>query len=244
MEIVAIVFMLGAGGALATFVFVAMSIARREREHAVQREAAPAASRDAIGASLLVHVLVCGRVSADEALRQVRRRAGLAAPVTTGIDVTSWSESYARVASVAQRATLLETAVQLVASTSTPIPLRQYAALLDLSFGLGFQTDALAKLREQYGFEYVDHAKDARPRGADHKPLFERAPRARGELFAVLGVADGATRAEVVAAYRKLVAQHHPDRFHGAAASERSAAAARFIELTKAYEELLAFFRD
>jgi DnaJ-class molecular chaperone len=99
-------------------------------------------------------------------------------------------------------------------------------------------------LREQYGFDYVDHAKDARPRGADRKPLFERAPRARAELFAVLGVAEGATRAEVVAAYRKLVARHHPDRFHGGAAEERSAAAARFIEITRAYEELLASFRD
>src|SRR4029079_136064 len=92
------------------------------------------------------------------------RGAGIAAPVTKGIDVTSWADRYAQISTPQQRAGLLETAVQLVRS---PIPLRQYAALLDLSFGLGFHTDALAKLREVYGFEYVDHAKDARPREAD-----------------------------------------------------------------------------
>jgi DnaJ-class molecular chaperone len=35
------------------------------------------------------------------------------------------------------------------------------------------------------------------------------------------------------------VSQHHPDRFHAATAEEQSAAAARFIEITRAYEELM-----
>jgi len=47
------------------------------------------------------------------------------------------------------------------------------------------------------------------------------------------------TRSEVSAAYRKLVSQHHPDRYHGASAAEQSEAAARFIEITRAYEELV-----
>jgi DnaJ-domain-containing protein 1 len=119
---------------------------------------------------------------------------------------------------------------------------------LDLSFGLGFRTDALARLRQTYGFEYVDHAKDARPRSADRggsdTPLFARVQRARPELLGILGVGAEATRQEISAAYRKLVAQHHPDRFHGAPVDEQRAAAARFIELTRAYEELLLTIGD
>lgn len=244
MELLAIVFMLGAGGALAAFVLTAMAIARRENE---PTETLPP-QRDSVAASLLFHILGAGGTAPEEAMRQVRRGAGLAAPVTRGIDVTNWAETYARAASPQQRASLLETAVQLVASRSGPIPLRQYAALLDLSFGLGFRTDALARLRQTYGFEYVDHAKDARPRSADRggggAPLFERSHRPRTELLAVLGVSATATRQEIGTAYRKLVAQHHPDRFHGAPMEEQNAAAARFIELTRAYEELLAMLGD
>lgn len=245
MELLAIVFMLGAGGALALFVLAAMAIARRERDN-VESQVPP--QRDSVAASLLVHILSAGGSSSEEAMREVRRGTGLAAPVTRGIDVTNWAESYARQATEEQRQSLLETAVQLIAARSGPIPLRQYAALLDLSFGLGFRTDALARLRQIYGFEYVDHAKEARPRSSDRgsggAPLFERARRARPELLAVFGVSEEATRTEVGAAYRKLVAQHHPDRFHRASVEEREAAASRFIELTRAYEELLTTFGD
>lgn len=244
MELLAIVFMLGAGGALAAFVLAAMAIARRENE---PRDTFPP-QRDSVAASLLFQILTAGRTTSDEALRLVRRGAGLAAPVTRGIDVTNWAETYARAATQEQRHSLLESAVQLVAARSGPIPLRQYAALLDLSFGLGFHTDALARLRETYGFEYVDHAKDARPRGADRggggAPLFTRDQRARPELLGILGLSGEATRQQISAAYRKLVAQHHPDRFHAASDEARNAAAARFIELTRAYEELLFSIRD
>jgi DnaJ-domain-containing protein 1 len=243
-ELLAILFMLGAGGALAAFVFAAMAIAKKESE---PRQPMPQ-QRDSVAASLLFHIVSAGGVASDEALRQVRRGAGLAAPVTRGIDVSSWAETYARAASAEQRAELLERAVQLVAGRPGPVPLRQYASLLDLSFGLGFHTDALARLRERYGFDYVDHAKDARPRSADRggggAPLFARPVRPDGELRRVLGVRADATRQEISAAYRKLAAQHHPDRFHGAASDVQGDAAARFIELTRAYEELLLLVRD
>jgi hypothetical protein len=243
-ELVAIAFMLIGGGALAAFVLGAMAIARRENE---PNDTLPP-QRDSVAASLLVQILIAGGTAADEALRQVRRGAGLAAPITRGVDVTNWAETYARAATREQRASLLETAVQLIAARKGPIPLRQYAALLDLSFGLGFHTDALARLRETYGFEYVDHAKDARPRTADRggggAPLFERAQRPRPELLGILGLSGEVTRQEISAAYRKLVAQHHPDRFHISSEEERNAAAARFIELTRAYEELLLTIRD
>jgi hypothetical protein len=243
LEILAIVFMLVAGGALAAFVLGAMAIARRENE---PRGPQPQ-HRDAVAASILFQILSAGGTASDEALRQVRRGAGLAAPVTRGIDVTNWAETYARAATPPQRSTLLEIAVKLVAAGPGPIPLRQYAALLDLSFGLGFHTDALARLRETYGFEYVDHAKDARPRSADRgggAPLFARPQRAHPELLGIFGLSGEVTRQQVGAAYRKLVAQHHPDRYHGAPLEEQNAAATRFIELTRAYEELLLTFRD
>lgn len=244
MELLAIVFMLGAGGALAAFVLGAMAIAKRENEP----RGAPPPQRDSVAASILFQILTVGGTPSDEALRQVRRGAGLAAPVTRGVDVTNWAETYARASTPQQRSALLESAVQLVATRSEPIPLRQYAALLDLSFGLGFHTDALARLREMYGFEYVDHAKDARPRSADRggggAPLFARSQRAHPELLGLLGLSGEVTRQDVGSAYRKLVAQHHPDRYHGASLDEQNAAATRFIELTRAYEELLLTFRD
>jgi len=236
----AIVFMVVAGGGLAAFVLVAMTIARREEQHARGGGDAVAAApqRDSIAASLLYHVVSAGGVASDEALRRIRRGTGLAAPVTPGIDVTSWAETYARHSTPQQRGELLELAVQLVAAHS-PVSVRQYAALLDLSFGLGFQTDALARLRELYGFEYVDHAKESRPRGADRAPLYVREARPREDLLRVLGISGATTRQEVSAAYRKLVSQHHPDRFHGASPEAQNEAAARFIELTRAYEELV-----
>lgn len=243
MELIAIFFILVAGGAVAVFVMAAYAIARREQEGGP----APPPPRDAIAASILVHIVAAGGRSLEEAARSVRRGAGLAAPITAGIDVGNWSESYARQATSEQRAQLLETAVRLVAAEG-PVPLRQYAALLDLSFGLGFRTDALARLREQYGFEYVDHARDGRPKGADRQgggaPLFLRAPRVRMELLALLECSPGATRQEISAAYRRLVLQHHPDRFHGASAEQQGAAAARFIEITRAYEELLSMEQE
>jgi transposase len=242
-EIVFIGFMLVAGGGLAFFVITATAIARRESE--ARENKVP--QRDTVAASLIFHVLAAGGMSADEALRQVRRGSGIAAPVTRGIDVANWAESFARNSNNKQRHDLLETAVQLVAAHS-PIPLRQYAALLDLSFGLGFHTDALANLRARYGFDYIDHAKAARPREADRAgggaPLFERSTQDRDELLRILGVSGSPSRQELSAAYRKLAALHHPDRYHGAPTEAQSDAATRFIEITRAYEELVRRYSD
>ena len=231
--------MLIGGGAIAIFVLVAMAIAGRST-----RAEAAASHRDSVAASLLFHVMSSGGVSRDEALREVRRVSGIAAPVTAGIDVANWAESYSRTAGPEQRAVLLEHAVQLVAARGVAVPLRQYAALLDLSFGLGFQTDALAKLRQTYGFDYIDHARAAR--GWGRKELAESGRRAtdRSELLAVLGVSGELTRQELTAVYRRLVTKHHPDRFHAAPEEAKSEAARRFIEITRAYEELLFKQRD
>jgi len=249
MELIAIIFMIAAGIAVAVFVLLAVAIAQREaKPNGLPRSATASTERDRIAASILFQILFLGGTAADEALRDVRRRAGLAAPVTTAIDVTNWGETFARIATPPQRSWLLETAVQLIAGRATPVPLRQYSALLDLSFALGFQTDALAKLREQYGFEYIDHAKSARPREADRgggaAPLFVRDRRDEGELLRVLELAGAPTRQTLISAYRKLAARHHPDRYHDAPDGIRSEAAAKFIEITRAYEALLGRFRD
>jgi DnaJ-domain-containing protein 1 len=168
--------------------------------------------------------------------------------VTSAIDMRNWAERFAQLAPADHRAALLDTAVRLVADRDTPVPLRQYTALLDLSFGLGFQTDALAKLRDKYGFEYIDHAKDARPREADRAggatPLFARERREAGELLRVLEIDGPASRAVIIAAYRRLAAQHHPDRVFAQPAEVQSAAAARFIEITRAYEALLTLYPE
>jgi len=204
--------------------------------------------RDRIAASLLFQLTICGGVPPGDAMRMVRRIGGIPAPVTAGIDVGNWAERFAQISTPEQRARLLETAVQIIAEPGTPVPLRQYSALLDLSFALGFQTDALARLRERYGFEYIDPAKNGRPRHADRAgggaPLFVREKPNESELLRVLGIEGTASRQAIITAYRKLAAQHHPDRFFGEPEEAQTDAAARFIEITRAYEALLAIYRD
>jgi hypothetical protein len=245
-ELIAVIFMIVAGGALAVFVLIAVAINKSDapaRDPAQMR----VPERDRIATSLLFRVMTAGGTPPDEALREIRRRAGLIAQPTTGIDITNWGERYAQQSTPQQRAQLLDTAVQLITVYGRPIPLLQYVDLLDLSFSLGFQTDALAKLREQYGFDYIDHAKASRPRDADRAgttTFFVRENRDTAECLRVLGVQEGATRQEIIAAYRRLATQHHPDKFHAASGSARDDAAARFIEITRAYEALLALFRE
>jgi len=244
-ELFGVIFMIFAGGGLAIAAMIAIGAATRAHEG--RRDRAPVPDRSAIAASILFNLLLLGGVAPDEALREIRKR--LLAPVTRQVDIASWAERFAHVASPQQRQWLLETAVQMIAEHKRIVPLRQYAALLDLSFALGFQTDALAKLRERYGFDYVDHAKHARPREADRAggaatTFFVRDTRDAGELLRVLEIDGAPSRQVIITAYRRLVAQHHPDKVHEAAEEVRTAAAARFIEITRAYETLMSIYRD
>lgn len=239
--------MIGAGIAIAMSVLGAVAISKAEERRIDGLRAGTAATRDDIAASLIFHVLVAGGIPQEDAQQDVRRGAGLAGRVTRSIDVANWGDVYAQSASPAQREMLLDTTVRLIAARGRGVPLLQYVALLDLSFALGFQTDALARLRDKYGFEYVDHAKDARPRDADRAgrtTLFARAAGDRGKWLALLEVSGEPSRQVITSAYRRLAAQHHPDRFHGQSSDAQSAAAARFIELTQAYEALLSLYRD
>jgi len=233
--------MIAAGGAIAVSVMIVIAAAEKSAE--VNPGASNSVDRNRLGASILFQLMLAGGASSDTAM-QTLRRVGYISPVTAGIDIHSWSTRYAHVSSAEQRAALLEKAVQIVSATGRPVPLRQYAALLDLSFGLGFQTDALAKLREQYGFDYVDHAKDARPRSAEHRALFARETRDAATLLQILGLQTGADRQTIISTYRRLVLLHHPDRVHGDSESAQNEAAAKFIEITRAYESLMSIYRD
>jgi hypothetical protein len=246
-ELIGAILMIVVGGGIAVIVMIAIGIA--QQNDVGRTEANTAADQGQIAASIFFQLLLLGGTRPDEALADIRKRAGLASPpATAGIDITSWGERFARLATPEQRAWLLETAVQLVSTPGKAVPLRQYASLLDLSFALGFQTDALAKLREQYGFDYVDHAKAGRPREADRvggaTPLFLREPADPASLLRILGMEGKVTRQDIISAYRKLAAQHHPDRVFGQAEAVQSEAAARFIEITRAYERLMAIYRD
>ena len=246
MEAVVVIAMIAVGGTIAVALLVSTAAAERERQEG--RKSAARGDRQHVAASILFNLLTAGGSGKDEVLRELRTRAGLPNPVMEGIDMASWSERYALMATMDQRKSLLETAVQLLAARDVPVPLRQYSALLDLTFGLGFQIDALTRLRDQYGFEYVDHAKHGRPREADRSggatPLFVRGSSDAGAMLAVLGLSGRVTRPAIIAAYRRLAAQHHPDRVFGQPEEVQQAAASRFIEITRAYEVLLAIHPD
>jgi nitronate monooxygenase len=221
------------------------------RHRLVQEAAAPnIPETDRLATSILYQLLLSGGTAPDDALRAIRRMAGVVAPATAGIDMANWGERYAQLVTPERRSWLLETAVRLLAEQGRPVPVVQYSVLLDLSFSLGFQTDALARLRERYGCEYVDYAKQGRPREADRAgggaPLFVRADLERDAL-AALGLdslSGPPSRQAIISAYRRLAAQHHPDRFYERPAGEQSEAAARFIEITHAYEMLLNRVRE
>ena len=248
MELTLVIIMLAVGIGLAASVAITFAAAQREADQRGAAQANAAPDRNRVAASILFNLLLRGGTSAETARREVRTGAGVAGPVTSGIDIANWGERFAKIASPEQCTWLLDTAVRLVANRTTPVPLRQYAALLDLSFALGFQTDALARLREVYGFDYVDHAKDARPRGADRAgistPLYSRDQRETAELLRVLGLDVPASRAVIIVAYRKLAAQHHPDKVFSETEEVQSEAAARFIEITRAYETLLTIYQE
>lgn len=247
MVLVAGILMILTGMAVALFVLTATALDRADRQRGEGPRQAPF-GRDGIAGSIIFQIARLGGVNDSDARHLVRQYAQLTAPVTADVDIPSWSAEFARLSDAKGRARLLESAVRVAVATSPSIPLAQYDALLDLSFGLGFQTDALARLRARYRFEYVDHAKRSRPRSADRggdaMPLFVRAPGDERSSLEILELRTGATRPEIIAAYRRLAAGCHPDRFHEAGPDAQQTAAGRFIRITEAYENLLARLGD
>jgi len=99
--------------------------------------------------------------------------------------------------------------------------------------GLDAESVAAAEAREAA-------AREARLRGEPPPPPPPAGPPPPdgADPFAVLGLAPGADRDEIVRAFRRLAKEHHPDRFavHGRAAEE--AARRRFVRILDAYERL------
>jgi hypothetical protein len=60
----------------------------------------------------------------------------------------------------------------------------------------------------------------------------------RDDPYSVLGLTDEASDAEIEQAYRRLIAQYHPDRMNGAAAELRRQAEARAREINAAYDRI------
>jgi DnaJ-domain-containing protein 1 len=236
--------LLGVG--IAAVVMIAYAIGRRAEERETSTRVPPPA--DAIAAAILVQLARAGGAGAGDAARIVREEAGLVAPPVADIDLASWAETFARAETRERREWLLDAAVRTSMRTGNDFPLAQYNALVDLSFSLGFQTDALARLRTRYSFTFEDYAKRNRPRSADRgatvAPLFERRSIDRQKMLAVLGLRGEVTRHDVISAYRRLAAKNHPDRFHDQPPEEQRAAAVRFMEITEAYEALLLELAD
>ena len=60
----------------------------------------------------------------------------------------------------------------------------------------------------------------------------------REDPYRVLGLTDAATDAEIDLAYRRLIAQYHPDRVAGAGQDVRHQAEARAREINQAYDRI------
>ena len=61
---------------------------------------------------------------------------------------------------------------------------------------------------------------------------------ARNDAWAVLGLEQGASDTEVDLAYRRLMAQYHPDRMAGAAPELLEQAQRRAAEVNRAYDRI------
>lgn len=238
--------MIGAGFLCAIVVLVAYGIAIREGG---QQRLQSRVDQSSVAGSILYSIAIAGGGSAERAAQAVREHGNTLVATSTEIDLSSWGEAYARNASDEDSRRLLESAVRVAMAGGREIPLAQYNALLELNFALGFHSDALARLRERHEFTYTDYAKAGRPRNADRSgggaPLFVRVTdEGRAQRLSRMGLDSSSSRQDLVSRYRKLAAENHPDRFHGADSEEQTRASARFIELTADYEALLRSFRE
>lgn len=232
--------MIAVGVAFAVLVAVAVAIHAASTREA--RSIRP--GREGIEASILFHIASASGAPRTRCLEIVRQTRGSAVPVVERIDLTSWAEAYVARYGAEPAGALLEQAVRAAVATNGKLPVQQYDALIELTFALGFHSDALARIRASLPFDHTDHARSGRPRHADRgggsMPLFVRTAVDRTALLAKLGLKGEVPRSVLISTYRALAAQHHPDRFHDAGPEAKQAASARFIEITEAYGKLLA----
>jgi hypothetical protein len=201
--------------------------------------------RSELAPGVLYAVARCGGVDPDSAAKVVLEVSGREVTERDSVDVFTWAEAFASGQTIERKEALLEDAVKVAMRFGRNFPAAQYDALLDLAFGLGLHGDSIARLRARYAFSFRDYAKEQRPRSADRGGTVASFVNAsREELLRTLGLGHDAQRADIVSAYRRLVRQNHPDRFHDAPSEERDRAAARFRSITEAYEMLRRDRRD
>ena len=117
------------------------------------------------------------------------------------------------------------------------------AVLLDVLAGIGCADGAL-DARARRLIELTAQALDFDAAVLDQILARRRGGGAQGQVvedpYAVLGVARDADDEAVRAAYRRLIAQHHPDRIGDADLSARAAAEGEAARINAAYEQIRA----
>jgi DnaJ-domain-containing protein 1 len=91
--------------------------------------------------------------------------------------------------------------------------------------------------------EFLEGRPRLRDRGRrlpESQPPRGRPGGSRAEALRVLGLAEGASAADIHRAFRQLAQEHHPDVFPHASPDERRERLRRFAELSRAYHTLTA----
>jgi len=225
--------MFGAATIAVAIVLVLIAVARSGRSNAAPTLTSLASS--------IVFEVSRGGTSGDGELRRWMRNVGLVPvdPVTI-IDLASWAEAYSQRTTESDHRRILELSVRGAMLGASTLTSRQFHALQDLVFSLGYHADTIQRLREQFEFDYIDYAKERRPREADRASavkFFNRNERISEDL-ALLGFREMPTRQELISSYRRLVRENHPDTLHASGGNEDQAAS-KFIMITAAYERLL-----
>lgn len=227
--------LLAAAGVVA---FIIIATIRSQRYESERR---PSAST--LFSSIVFEVARSGTAS-EEVVRNWMQGERLVPP-REAIDLSSWASAFERASPPEARSRLLAKCVEGALLSGRVIGSKQFHQIQDLAFSFGFHADEIHRLRDRYGFDYVDYAKERRPREADRAggatSFFNRA---RGDDdsadLVLLGFSAMPSRSALVSAYRRLVLENHPDRLHVSGSPEEEAAARKFIAITAAYERLLS----
>jgi len=127
----------------------------------------------------------------------------------------------------------LEIQIELLLSDGA-VDAHEYQLLDRIATQLGFNEIALQHLIALVQGEGVFHQRQQHQRSQSATP----APDKLGAAYAVLGVSSGIGNSELKTAYRRLMAQHHPDKLiaQGLPQEMVTAATRRVQEIQEAYE--------